>query len=138
MGSAVSGTHIVMALRYVFIYGFNIEITTAQLRYSSRIRQKMLSPSWGHNIDYRSIPQISPVSCLYKLENLEKPYVLIRYLWFICKVSSFFQTFTNQCIVHSNNITLTAVREKRKTKPCGNKHKYACGHSYTCTCAYCA
>ena len=61
---------------------------------------------------------------VYKLENLEKPYLLIRFLWFICKVSSFFRTFTKQSIVDSNNITLTAVREKRKTKPRANKHKY--------------
>ena len=63
---------------------------------------------------------------VYKLENLEKPYLLIRFLWFICKVSSFFRTFTKQSIADSNNITLTAVREERKTKPRGNKHKCVC------------
>ena len=67
---------------------------------------------------------------VYKLENLEKPYLLIRFLWFICKISSFFRTFTKQSIADSNNITLTTVREKRKTTPRGNKNKCVmCMHS---------
>ena len=33
---------------------------------------------------------------MYIPENLDKPYLLIRFLWSICKESSFFQTFTKK------------------------------------------
>ena len=127
VGTAVSCTHIVVALRC----WFRGSTSKLQLRNSDTHSESLLGRCrlhrGGHNIDYRSVPQFPPrVSCVHKLENLEKPYLLIRFLWFICKVSSFFRTFTKQSIVDSNNITLTAVREKRKTKPRGNKQKCVC------------
>ena len=112
MGTTVSGNH--MALKYVLIYSD----THSEFVVKCRLHHE------GHNIDYRSIPQFPPrVLCAQtrKSRNL-----LIWFLWFICKVSRFFRTFTKQSIVDSNNITLTAVREKRKTKPRGNKHKCVC------------
>ena len=68
VGIAVSGTQIVMALRYVLIQGFNIEITTAQLRYSdthSEFVGKCRLYHGGHNIDYRSIPPRVLCVCVY-------------------------------------------------------------------------
>ena len=77
------------------------------------------------------------MSFVYKLENLEKPYLLIRFLWFICKVSSFFRTFAKQSIVDSNNITLTAVgRKGRQNLVAMNINAYAL--SYACTCTWLA
>ena len=86
MGTAVSGTHIAGDFK-----GLNGSASKLQLRNSdthSEFVGKCRLHRGGRNIDYRSIPEFPPR--VYKLENFEKPYLLIRFLWFIFKVSSFF------------------------------------------------
>ena len=78
----------------------------------------------GHNIDNRSIPQFPPRDLCVQTRKSRKTFSFEKLSVVYLVVSSFFRTFAKQSIVDSNNITLTAVREKRKTKPRANKHKY--------------
>ena len=135
VGTAVSCTHIVVALRC----WFRGSTSKLQLRNSDTHSESLLERCrlhrGGHNIDYRSVPQFRPrVSCVHKLENLEKPYLVIRFLWFICKVSSLFRTFTKQW---SSTVIISHLqqfgRKGRQNLVAINRNAYAL--SYPCTCA---